>query len=48
MGQPDKQFGGFLRMVISAIKNAMAEKDMEKKNAMLEELLVNLQNTLEG
>ena len=47
MGQTDKQFGGFLRMVIRDLKDAIAENDLEKKQAMLEALLTDLQNTLE-
>ena len=41
MGQTDKQFGGFLRMVIRDLK------DLDKKHAILEALLSDLQNTLE-
>lgn len=47
MGQTDKQFGGFLRMVISVVKKAIATDNMEEKNELLKELLENLQNTLE-
>jgi len=47
MGQTDKQFSGFLRLVISQLKKAIAEKDAEAKNVILTELLDNLQNTLE-
>ena len=47
MGQTDKQFGGFLRMVIRDLKAAIAEKDLDKKHAILEALLSDLQNTLE-
>jgi len=47
MGQTDKQFNGFLRMVISSLKKAIAEKDPEKKRELLEELLHDLQTTLE-
>lgn len=47
MGQTDKQFGGFLRMIIRDLKDALAEADPAKKQAMLEALLNDLQNTLE-
>ena len=47
MGQTDKQFGGFLRMVIRDLKEAIAEKDLDKKHAILEALLSDLQNTWE-
>jgi len=47
MGQTDKQFGGFLRMVITSIKRIMAESDPNKKQALLEELLKDMQATLE-
>ena len=47
MGQTDKQFGGFLRLVITQLRKAIAEKDVEAKDAILTELLDNLQNTLE-
>lgn len=47
MGQTDKQFGGFLRILISQIKRALAENDLEAKNEMLRNILTDLQNTLE-
>ena len=47
MGQTDKQFSGFLRMVISSLRKAIDEPDIEKKQALLQELLDNLQTTLE-
>lgn len=47
MGQADKQFGGFLRMMIRDLKEAIAEENLEKKQAILEALLSDLQNTLE-
>lgn len=48
MGQTDKQFGGFLRVVISCLKKILNEQDPQKKNELLKELLTDLQNTLEG
>lgn len=47
MGQTDKQFGGFLRMLIARIKSVIAEADPEKRMAMLQEILKDLQTTLE-
>ena len=47
MGQTDKQFGGFLRMLIARLKLVMMEKDPTAKNALLQEILTDLQNTLE-
>ena len=47
MGQADKQFNGFLRMVIYSLKKAIAEPDPAKKKELLQELLDNLETTLE-
>lgn len=47
MGQTDKQFGGFLRMLIARLKRVMLEKDPATKDALLQEILTDLQNTLE-
>ncbi len=47
MGQTDKQFGGFLRLVITQLKKAIAATDEKTKDEILIELLDNLQNTLE-
>lgn len=47
MGQTDKQFNGFLRMVIRDLKEAIAETDLNRKQEMLEALLNDLQTTLE-
>lgn len=47
MGQTDKQFGGFLRMLISRMKKAIDEKDPEKARELLKEILNDLQATLE-
>lgn len=47
MGQTDKQFNGFLRMVIRDLKEAIEETDQSKKQQMLEALLSDLQTTLE-
>lgn len=47
MGQTDKQFGGFLRLVIASLKKAIAAKDIDTMRELLQELLTDLQNTLE-
>lgn len=47
MGQTDKQFGGFLRLVIAQLKKAIAAPDIETMRTLLQELLTDLQNTLE-
>ena len=47
MGQTDKQIGGFLRLVIASLRKAIAAEDIETMRAMLQELLTDLQNTLE-
>ncbi len=47
MGQTDKQFGGFLRMLIARMKKAIDEQDPEKSKELLREILSDLQNTLE-
>ena len=48
MGQTDKQFGGFLRLMIASLKKAAAAEDIETMRALIQELLTDLQNTLEG
>lgn len=48
MGQTDKQFGGFLRLMIASLKKAVAAEDIETMRALIQELLTDLQNTLEG
>ena len=47
MGQTDKQFGGFLRMLIARMKKAVEEEDPEKAREIIREILADLQNTLE-
>jgi len=47
MGQTDKQFNGFLRVIIRDLKDAIGEDDPDKKHKMLEALLSDLQTTLE-
>lgn len=47
MDQSDRQFKGFLRMLIARIKNVLAEKDPGKAEELLSEILNGLQKTLE-
>jgi len=47
MGQTDKQFGGFLRMLIARLKALSEEEDPQKKEQLLQGILADLQNTLE-
>ena len=47
MGPTDKQFNGFLRVIIRDLKDAIGESDFDKKQKMLEALLNDLQTTLE-
>ena len=47
MGQTDKQFNGFLRMVIRDLREALAEEDSEKLREKFNVLLSDLQSTLE-
>lgn len=47
MGQTDKQFGAFLRMVIRTLREARAETDVKKIYAKIDALLADLQAALE-
>ncbi len=47
MGQTDKQFNAFLRMLIRDLREANAETDPEKVKEKLQELLSDLQASLE-
>ncbi len=47
MRQTDRQFGGFLRLVIRDLEAAIAENDPEKKQRILKDLLTDMRNTLE-
>ena len=42
MGMTTKQFNGYLRLVLSAVEDAIKEEDIEKKQLMLEEIAENL------
>ena len=46
MGMTDKQFSGFLRFLLDDLKEAIAEKDEEKKNKKLEKISENIQKTI--
>ena len=50
MGQTDKQFGGFLRMLIARMRNAIAairQGNNEQALKLMQEIMDDLQNTLE-
>ncbi len=47
MGMTEKQFNGFVRFLLDALKDAMAEKEESKKEEKLEKIADNLQKTLE-
>ena len=47
MGQTDKQFNAFLRLIIRDLKDAINESNPEKKQEMLTTLLGDLQAALE-
>ncbi len=47
MGMTDKQFNSYIRLILSALKDMLQETDPERKEAKAQELLDNLQTTLE-
>ena len=47
MGMTDKQFNGFVRFLLDAVKDAIEEKEIEKKEEKLAKIADNLQNTLQ-
>lgn len=47
MGMTDKQFNGFIRLLLDDIKEAIEEKDEAKKQERLEKIVDNLQKTIE-
>lgn len=47
MGMTDKQFNGFVRFLLDALKDAMEEKEEKKKEEKLEKIAENLQKILE-
>ena len=46
MGQTDKQFGGFLRLVIAQLKKAIAAKDIYNMSTILKQFLTHFHNNL--
>lgn len=47
MGMTDKQFAGFLRMLIKDLKNIQKEKEIKSKDEQIQEIIENLQTTIE-
>lgn len=47
MGMTDKQFNGYLRLVIDLLNDALAETDETKRKEKFEKLIDNLQKTIE-
>lgn len=47
MGMTDKQFDGFVRFLLDAVKDAKEEEEASKKTKKLERIIENLQLTLE-
>lgn len=47
MGMTDKQFSGFLRLLLDDIKEAIDEKDEKKKAERLNKVAENIQKTIE-
>ena len=47
MEESDRLFKGFLRLLISSLREVEAEQDEEKRKTKLAGIIKNLQNTLE-
>lgn len=47
MGMTDKQFNGYLRLVLDLLNEALSEKDETKRKEKFEKLIDNLQKTIE-
>ena len=47
MGQTDSQFKAFLRFVLDALKDAANEPDEKKRTEKMNQILDNLQKSLE-
>ncbi|WP_286152207.1 hypothetical protein [Sporofaciens musculi] len=47
MGMTDKQFNGFVRFLLDALKEAREEKEDDKKDEKISKIIDNLQKTLE-
>lgn len=46
-GMTDKQFNGFLRLLLSNLEEVIAEKDETKRNEKLNKVIKNIQKTIE-
>lgn len=47
MGMTDKQFNGYLRLVLDLLNDALAEPDEKTRKEKFEKLIDNLQKTIE-
>ncbi len=47
MGMTDKQFSGFLRLLLDNLKEVSEEKDIQKKDEKLNKVMENIQKTIE-
>lgn len=47
MGMTDKQFDGFVRLLLDDVKEAKEEQTAEKKEEKLDKIIKNLQKILE-
>lgn len=47
MGMTDKQFNGYLRLVLDLLNDALAEPDETVRKEKFEKLINNLQKTIE-
>lgn len=47
MGMTDKQFNGFLRMLLDRLKEIQMETDKEKKEERLDKVVEDIQKTIE-
>lgn len=47
MGMTDKQFNGYLRLILVLLNDALAETDEEKRKEKFAKLIDNLQKTIE-
>ena len=47
MGMTDSQFKSYIRSLLTALRDMMSEPDPEKRKAKMDEILDNLQKTLE-
>lgn len=47
MGMTDKQFNGFLRLLIKNLNEVQTETELDKKDELLKEIIADLQKTIE-